>query len=80
MVLGPHHFLITELQLLKVSFFLGVSLSTETANLSQCPPQLPSSCSWQQQKSMELTQEGEGGGQIVTQGSAQVRVKLRADK
>ena len=40
MVLGPHHFLITELQLLKVSFFLSVSLRAETANL---PVPLPSS-------------------------------------
>lgn len=44
------------------------------------PPQLPRSCSWQQQKSMELTQEGEGGGQIVTQGRLRSQVKLRTDR
>lgn len=64
MAVGPYHFLITELQLLKVPFLLSVSLRAETGNFTlplPQPPLLPTSCSWQQQKSMELTPEGEGG-------------------
>lgn len=62
MAVGSHHFLITGVQLLKVPFLLGVSLRAETGNLS-CPHpcQLSRSCSWQQQKSMELIWKGEGG-------------------
>lgn len=73
---GPHCFLITELQLLKVPFLFSVSLRAETGNLSYLPPsppQLPRSCFLQQQKSMKLTQKGEGEGQIVTPRKAKVR-------
>ena len=79
MVLGPHHFLITELQLLKVSFFLSVSLRAETANL---PVPLPSSLAalLAAAKIYGIDPGREGGGQIVTQGRLKSGVKLRTDK
>ena len=57
MVLGPHHFLITELQLLKVSFFLSVSLRAETANL---PVPLPSTLSQWPEKGSGIGLDLEG--------------------
>lgn len=78
MAVGPHRFLITELQLLKVSFLRSVSLRAETGNFSlphprPQPPLLPTMCSWQQQKSMVLTPEWREEGQTVTPRKAKVR-------
>lgn len=61
MVLGPHHFLITELQLLKVSFF-SVSHSALRQPISpSAPPQLPSSCSYTAAAKIYGIDPGRGG-------------------
>lgn len=41
MAVGPHRFLITELQLLKVPFLRSVSLRAETGNFSLPRPHFP---------------------------------------